>query len=414
MKVKNTSNTVKHNFSLPELILLLLSTLTVMAGATIAPVLPTLRESFINNLNVDLLVRITLTITPLFIALGSPVMGIIVDKWGRKNLVLINTILYGIAGSSGFFLDSLEAIIISRAILGVTVAGIMTTTTTLIADYYQGEQRNKIMGYQGSFLAYGGIVFLIIGGMLGGIGWQFPFLIYLLAFPLVPGIWIYLYEPDRDILRSTHAKKQSLSDSNRNFPYSSIGIVYLLTLVFQIFFYITLTELPFFLTNNLLLKPESIGIVLATATFSAGTFSLLYKRIKRHFGFVSIFIASFLFSGVGLFIIFLSNDVLRAVLGLLIAGIGLGLFIPNSTVWITLITPGSSRGLVLSGFMSSLFLGQFLSPFISQFLLNYFLAAEMFALSGLILVSIGVIYLIATLSFNSKGPANPSPDRDLG
>jgi MFS family permease len=358
------------------------------------------RLNFIDTLNIDLLVRLTLTITPLFIAIGAPVMGVIVDKWGRKNLLLVTTLLYGIAGSAGFFLDSLEAILVSRAVLGIAVAGIMTTATTLIADYYQGEQRNKVMGYQGSFLAYGGIVFLLIGGYLASIGWQYPFLIYFLAFILVPGIWIYLYEPDRSNEISTLENKQTTSNSSR--IYLTLGVSYFLTLVFQVFFYFILTELPFFLSSSLLLSPELIGIVLASATFSAGTFSLLYKQFKSHFDFITIFSASFLSSGVGFFLIFFSSDILGIVLSLLILGIGLGLFVPNSTVWITSITPKSSRGLVLSIFTSFLFLGQFLSPFVSQLLLEYVSFAEMFAFGGLLLFSIGVAYLIVKYAMNSK------------
>ncbi|MHA2399487.1 MAG: MFS transporter [Promethearchaeota archaeon] len=402
MTSENATGNIKYKFSMPELILLLLSTLIVMAGATIAPALPKLQENFVDTLNVDLLVRLTLTITPLFIALGAPVMGVIVDKWGRKNLIFITTIIYGITGSAGFFLDSLEAIIVSRALLGVAVAGIMTTATTLIADYSQGEHRNTVMGYQASFLAFGGIIFLILGGFLANIGWQFPFLIYLMALPLVPGIWLYLYEPDRSILSSTSENKQHTSNSSRNFPYLALGVSYIAILIFQIFFYSILTELPFFLSNSLLLDPELIGIVLASTTFSAGTFSLLYKQIKRYFDFVTIFIVSFLITGVGFFIIYLSKDVFGIVLSLLIAGIGLGLFVPNSTVWITSVTPESSRGRVLSGFTSFLFLGQFLSPFVSQLLLEYVPFAEMFAIASLFLFSIGTGYLIINYSLNAK------------
>ncbi len=167
-------------------------------------------------------------------------------------------------------------------------------------------------------------------------------------------------------------------------------------------FYFTFTELPFFLSSSLLLNPELIGIVLASATFSAGTFSLLYKQIKSHFDFITIYSASFLSSGVGFFLIFLSRDILGIVLSLLIIGIGLGLFVPNSTVWITSITPKSSRGLVLSVFTSFLFLGQFISPFVSQSLLKYASFGEMFAIGSLLLFSIGVAYLIVKYSLNSK------------
>jgi MFS family permease len=399
---ENATGNIKTKLSMPELILLLLSTLTVMAGATIAPALPALQANFVGTLNIDLMVRLTLTITPLFIALGAPVMGVIVDKWGRKKLIFITTIIFGITGSAGFFLDSLETIIVSRALLGVAVAGIMTTATTLIADYSQGEHRNKVMGYQASFLAFGGIIFLILGGFLANIGWQFPFLIYFTAFPLVPAIWLYLYEPDRSILSSTSENKQHTSTSSRNFPYLALGVSYFAIFVFQIFFYFILTELPFFLSSSLLLDPELIGIVLAFATLSAGTFSLLYKQIKQYFNFATIFIASFMFSGVGFFIIYISKDIFGIVLALLITGIGLGLFVPNSTVWITSVTPESSRGRVLSVFMSFLFLGQFFSPFVSQLLLGYVPFAEMFAITSLVLFSIGAVYLIINYSLNSK------------
>ncbi|MHA2388104.1 MAG: MFS transporter [Candidatus Hodarchaeales archaeon] len=393
MIVENTTDTSKHKFFLPELVLLLLSTLTVMAGVTLTPALPALRANFSSIVNVDLLVRLTLTITPLFIALGAPIIGVIVDKWGRKNLILITTVLYGIAGSAGFFLTSLEAIIVSRALLGIAVAGIMTTATTLIADYYQGEQRNKVMGYQGSFLAYGGIIFLLVGGFLASIGWQFPFLIYSLAFLLVPGIWIYLYEPERSRLASKSETEKVTPDFALTVPYLALGIVYGSTLIFQIFFYFTLTELPFFLANSLQLKPDLIGVVLASATLSAGTFSLLFKQIKKHINFTTIFAISFLSCGIGFIIIYLSNDVVGIVISLLVAGIGLGLFVPNSTVWMTSVSPELSRGLILSGFMSSLFLGQFISPFVSQMLLESIEFAELFALGGLVLISVGFITL---------------------
>jgi len=36
--------------------------------------------------------------------IGSPIAGLIVDRFGRKRLLLIATLLYGLAGSSGLFL----------------------------------------------------------------------------------------------------------------------------------------------------------------------------------------------------------------------------------------------------------------------------------------------------------------------
>jgi MFS family permease len=95
-----------------KITLLLVSTLTVMSGATIAPSLPAMREYFADVPNADYLVRLALTLPALLIALGAPAVGVIIDRLGRKPLLLIALILYGLAGSSGLILNGLNLILI--------------------------------------------------------------------------------------------------------------------------------------------------------------------------------------------------------------------------------------------------------------------------------------------------------------
>jgi MFS family permease len=85
-----------------KLTLLCISTLTVMAGATIAPSLPSMQEFFKAIPNADYVVRLALTLPALFIALGAPIVGILIDRVGRKPILLAALALYGIAGCSGF------------------------------------------------------------------------------------------------------------------------------------------------------------------------------------------------------------------------------------------------------------------------------------------------------------------------
>ena len=128
--------------SLPvKVTLLLVSTLTVMSGATIAPSLPAMQTQFAAVENADYLVRLALTMPAIFIAVGAPFVGIAIDRFGRKPLLLLSLLVYGAAGSSGLWLDSLGLILVGRAFLGLSVGGIMTTATTLIADYYVGIAR---------------------------------------------------------------------------------------------------------------------------------------------------------------------------------------------------------------------------------------------------------------------------------
>jgi MFS family permease len=92
--------------------LLAVSSLTVMAGATISPSLPAIQAHFADVPAVDVLVRLVLTLPALFIALGAPLAGVLVDRWGRKPLLVVCVLLYAAAGASGVYLDALTPILI--------------------------------------------------------------------------------------------------------------------------------------------------------------------------------------------------------------------------------------------------------------------------------------------------------------
>ncbi|MGB3517002.1 MAG: MFS transporter, partial [Elainellaceae cyanobacterium] len=199
MLPSSPSLTLQANKPSVKIALLLVSTLTIMAGATIAPSLPAMRAHFSAVPNADYWVRLALTLPALLIALGAPIVGVAIDRLGRKPLLLAALLLYGIAGSAGFWLESLQAILVSRAFLGLSVASIMTITVTLAADYYKGPALAQFLGLQSGFMSLGGVVFLTLGGFLAELDWRYPFLIYLLALVWLPLAVISLPEPERSL-----------------------------------------------------------------------------------------------------------------------------------------------------------------------------------------------------------------------
>ena len=375
--------------SLPtKITLLLVSTLTVMSGATIAPSLPAMQDYFSGVENAAFWVRLVLTVPALAIVVGSPIAGLVVDSIGRKPLLTVSAVLYGIGGTSGFFLDSLFAILLGRGLLGLAVAGIMVSATTLIADYYQGESRANFMGLQAAFMGFGGVIFLSTGGYLADLNWRSPFLIYLFAWILLPLIVFSLYEPKLVQSKNNSNSKQNLA----LFPTKLLILIYGSVLLMQIVFYLIPIQLPFYLRDLIGANAARSGLAIAFSTLFSAFSSMAYGKIKQRFNYVVILALSFTLVGVGYMILGRAINYPVVLLGLVITGCGLGLLIPNLNVWLSAEIPHSLRGRALGGLTTAMFLGQFLSPILTQPLTNNFGLAATYSIPGLALTILGFLF----------------------
>ncbi|MDY6781282.1 MAG: MFS transporter [Cyanobacteriota bacterium] len=342
--------------------LLLVSTLTVMSGATIAPSLPAMQAHFSTVENAEFWVRLVLTMPALFIVIGSPIAGQLVDKIGRKPLLLGAAILYGFAGSSGFVLNSVFTILAGRALLGLAVAGVMVSATTLIADYYQGDARANFMGLQAAFMGFGGVLFLSTGGFIADLNWRFPFLIYLFSWLLIPGIAFALYEPSRT---ETNAADASTIPTAK-LPIKLLVLIYASVLLQQIVFYLIPVQLPFYLEQISGAGGTQTGLAIAFSTLFSAFASMNYGRFKKRLSFIKILAIAFGLIGLGYIGIGAVNRYWLILLVLIPTGIGLGLMMPNLNVWTANEVPDALRGRALGGLTTFMFLGQFLSPIVSQ------------------------------------------------
>ena len=376
-----------------KITLLLCSSLTVMAGATVSPALPAMKQQFESTIaDPDLrttLVKLVITLPALFIVIGSPIAGIIVDRFGRKSLLLSSAILYGLAGSSGLYLENLTTILVGRAILGLAVSGVMVSATTLIADYYAGPARAAFMGLQAGSMGLGGVLFLTLGGALAQQNWHFPFGIYLFAWLIVPLIALYILEPNREESAITISDKVKMTT-----PIAVLAMIYGLTTLSQIAFYLIPVQLPFFLNSLVKAAPSQSGLAIALCTLFSAAASLTYGKLKQRMEFITFLPIIFGFMGLGYLLIGQSSNWAQALVGLAIAGVGLGILMPNMTVWLSSVVADAGRGKALGWLSTSMFLGQFLSPIVTQPLTKSVGLGGTYALTGGVLTVIGLGFAV--------------------
>ncbi len=388
------------NSWITKLTLLLASSLTVMAGATVSPSLPAMQQHFTSTIaDPDLrttLVKLIITLPALFIVIGSPIAGLIVDRFGRKPLLFTTAILYGFAGSSGLYLESLPTILVGRALLGLAVAGVMVSATTLIADYYSGAARAEFMGLQAGFMGLGGVVFLTIGGALAQQNWHYPFGIYLFAWLIVPLIALFILEPNRqEPLQGESSQPNAAAEiASQSMPVGVMVIVYGLTTLSQIAFYLIPVQLPFFLENLVKALPSQSGMAIALATLFSAIASVTYGKLKQRMEFVTFLPIIFGLMGIGYLLIGQSSNWAQVLVGLVISGLGLGILMPNMSVWLSAAIPDQMRGRALGGLSTSMFLGQFLSPIVTHPFTKPLGLGGVYALTGGILVLIALGFTI--------------------
>ena len=109
-----------------DLTLMVASSITIIGTTAIAASLPKMSDAFASTSHGHFLVKVSLTLPALTAGLCAVPMGMITDRWGRKQLFVVALILYSTAGSAGFFLNSLYAILVSRLLLGVAVSAVAT------------------------------------------------------------------------------------------------------------------------------------------------------------------------------------------------------------------------------------------------------------------------------------------------
>jgi len=374
-------------------VILASSTLTVMAGSIIVPVLNLMRE----GLGVaPSSIGVIITTHGLFMALFSPMMGVIIDRKGVRRLYISALFAYGIAGGSGLLINSYWILLASRACLGIALAGVFSSISVLILNTYDGSDRDRVMGWRGSAQNFGGIVWPLIGGFLGGLSWHLPFAIYMLA--IVIGLLAVASVAEPEVHQQIGPRSDegtSVFGVLRENPV--LLIIYGLTFSAHLLLYVIMIFLPQQLEIFSITSTFRIGLFITTMAGSAAVVSFVYGKIRSRFSYRRIAITGALLWVVVFTSISQASGSSIITVSMVLLGVGQGLIFPTVMAWIGDAVPPSFRGRFSSYLGTFGYIGQFLSPILMApiFIL--------FGLNGVFLTGAGVGAIWFLVLFGLRG-----------
>jgi MFS family permease len=340
---------------MPQSVLLLLgSCLPVLGAVLLAPVLPRMQAHFAETPGAAVLVPVALTLPALMIAVLAPFAGMIVDRVGRKPLLLMAMLLYTVCGTLPLWLESLEAIVISRGGIGLAEAGIMTCCTTLMGDYYQGGRRERLFALQMVATSLSAALFMGVGGYLGQDSWRTPFSLYAVGLVFLPLMALWLWEP---------VSQKVSEQGGAPMPWSRLRPLLGLALLAGLSLFIVPVQAGYLLNLLGVDSPQQIGMTMGGNQLGVVLGALSFRLIGSARP-ARLLLLAFALAGTGGLLMAAAGSHRTLSMAVFINGLGIGLMLPTLITRIMALVDFNQRGRASGFFTAAIFAGEFISPLV--------------------------------------------------
>lgn len=361
--------------------ILSVSAVTSLPGLAISPILGYLDNIFpkASHLEIQMLTSLpSLLIIPFVIFAGK-----LAINRGKITIVVVGSAIFVVGGIMCLFAKSIMSLILVSSLIGIGAGMIIPISTGLIADFFVGENRTKMLGISSAITNLTLVLATLLTGWLAHINWHYPFLVYLL--PIVT-ISLAYYLKD-SVLKKTNtyyigAEKKNIAKPETNISSQSMlkdgeSINYKeLTSLMLLYFFVTyaviviMYDLPF-LMQSYHFSSSLSGVMISVfflAIMLPGFFiTKIIGRLKSNTISLSLFSIA-----VGLLLITLSKSVALIAVGAIITGVGYGIIQPIIYDKASLIAKSESVVLALAFVMAVNFFAILVAPFIMNFLSLFF------------------------------------------
>lgn len=292
----------------------------------------------------------------------TPVLGVLADRFGRKQILVPSLLLFGIAGVACAFTSSFENLLLLRFLQGIGAAALGSLNATLIGDLYTGKERAAAMGYNASVLSIGTATYPAIGGFLAALSWNIPFFLPIFAIPIG---FIVLFKLQSPASKNEQNFLLYLSNAFQGIRNIKVYVLFAAgVMTFIILYGGVLTYYPFIIKNMLGGSEVTTGFIMAAMSFATALTSFHLGKLVRRFSEKILIKVAFLFFALALVMVPFVSNLLLLLIPTIIFGIGQGINFPSNQALLTGMAPIEYRAAFMSINGMVLRLGQTLGPLI--------------------------------------------------
>ena len=319
------------------------ASITLMMGVNfIQPALPALSQPFhITDAQISWIM--TLFTAPAIVL--SPIFGIIADLYGRRLLLGLGLIVFGIFGAAMALAPTFGWLLTFRALQGVGFSAVIPLTIVLIGDLLEGDNEISGQGLKVFLDRIGYFIFPPLGGILAAVAWFWPFACYLIAIPV--GLIALLWMPETKG-KSGEKATRYIGDILRLARHPRLVIAFSAGFLRFFLDYGFLTYFPLFLVRTQNVSTATAGLLYIFFSIGAMLTSSQAGRIAAGRDKANILFLAFIVSGGAVLAVPFIHGVWLVGAALIFYGLANGVISPMQKSLLTQNAPAELRGGIVS------------------------------------------------------------------
>lgn len=291
--------------------------------SVVAPILGSIAGSFPDASTFQLQLII---IMPFFTSIPmSVVAGKLAKRYDKKNLIILGLLIYGFAGMTPFFAKTMAQILICRFITGIGVGLVLPLPNAMIAEHFEGAQRERMLGLATSVANIANVLDSIAVGFILILGWRYPFLCFSVCLVIMVFAIVGLPKSNPK-LKVVEAADHDLPNKANSIPRIAYVLVAFMA-VNWLFFAFNITNMALFMVTEKIGTTWMLGIAIClpglASILSGAIFPNFFHKTKSYIMPISIAIFA-----AGFVVMYFTHSFAVQSIGNLLIGFGSGMLTP--------------------------------------------------------------------------------------